>query len=303
IHHAVDNAPLEAIMEELNSFTYAANPTPNIQDMVRQEQGGGTGALNQAFAEHRIVEGRGANTDNRPQDDGQRQGWHSRWCWCWYWHRYRSARMQFAQEATHKIEGPHFQVCLCQTTGQWVGSKQQQHSVASLATKLSSLPASITEDITLMVNFLKGELENQHKVTPEMSLVELYHHCKLACSTRVGAQVVEMANIIHFTIWCSCLEHKYRSVKSKHMPFTMLFYGCNITNKKERKAVMHKVQDLDLYGKRLVQMANAGSFYFLILLAVKGLTSLRGMSESEVGNFANHLRSPIHALDWQLTGC
>ncbi|KAL1671008.1 hypothetical protein EV122DRAFT_256783, partial [Schizophyllum commune] len=237
IHHAVDDAPLEAIMEELNSFTYAANPTPNIQEPPH-------GAAQLWYR------------------------WHSWWCWCWYWHRYRSARMQFAQEATHKIEGPHFQVCLCQTTGQWVGSKQQQHSVASLATKLSSLPASITEDITLMVNFLKGELENQRKVTPEMSLVELYHHCKLACSTR--------------DFFVSFLEHKYRSVKSKHMPFTMLFYGRNITNKKERKAVMHKVQDLDLYGKRLVQMANAGSFYFLILLAVKGLTTLRGMSESEV---------------------
>ncbi|KAL1698153.1 hypothetical protein EV121DRAFT_297498 [Schizophyllum commune] len=185
------------------------------------------------------------------------------------------------------------------TAGQWVGSKQQQRTAAGLATELSSLPTSITEDVTLMVNFLKGELENQRKVAAEMSLVELYHRCKLARSTRVGAQVVEMASIIHFTIRCSCLEQKYRSVKSKHMPFTVLFYefldGRNITDKKERKAEMRKVRDLYLYGKKLVQMANAGSFYFLILLAIKGLTTLRGMSESEVGSFANHLRSPIRA--------
>ena len=101
------------------------------------------------------------------------------------------------------------------------------------------------------------------------------------------------------------------------MPFTVLFFefldGRNITDKKERRAEMRKVRDLYLYGKKPVQMANAGaphlcrlhilphvdlisgSFYFLILLAIKGLTTLRGISESEVGSFANHLRSPIRA--------
>ena len=81
------------------------------------------------------------------------------------------------------------------------------------------------------------------------------------------------------------------------MPFTVLFYefldGRNITDKKERKAEMRKVRDLYLYGKKLVQMANAGaphhrrlhilphvdlisgSFYFLILLTIKGLTTLQ----------------------------
>ena len=113
------------------------------------------------------------------------------------------------------------------------------------------------------------------------------------------------------------LERQYSNSAGNHMPFTVLFYeflnGRDIADVHERDLEMRKVRSLRLYGKKLIKLANAGksffhdlcvvpspdlisgSFYILILLAVKGLSTLKAMSESEVADFANHLRSPIRA--------
>ena len=108
-----------------------------------------------------------------------------------------------AKKLNSKARVPASASAFVKTTGQWVGSKQQQRSVAGLASELSSLPDSLIEDVGHMVKFLKGQLKNLRKLPAEMSLAELYHCCKQAASTRIGAEVMEMVSIMHFTMRCS----------------------------------------------------------------------------------------------------
>ena len=108
-----------------------------------------------------------------------------------------------AKKLNSKARVPASASAFVKTTGQWVGSKQQQRSVAGLASELSSLPDSLIEDVGHMVKFLKGQLKNLRKLPAEMSLAELYHCCKQAASTRIGAEVMEMVSIMHFSMLCS----------------------------------------------------------------------------------------------------